>query len=216
LGKLVLPIQNRLSIGLKRLTIRLLLVEPLTLNDQDLERLLNRLDGETRLPSTTGRSFPLSHEEPPAALALPTGRKVGLFAAGIPRLKCRIAPSRERVVRTRYRTRLAAAVSRFAAVAALTTTVYALGTVQRGEAGHSVTHRPEQRQLLQDEGREDHATSLRLRALVNHARSPHHSVAHGYGALRGVSSHGPSACGWRGVRPLVDGPRLPWAGQSDA
>jgi hypothetical protein len=66
LGKLALPIQNRLSIGLKRLTIRVLLVEPLTLNDQDLERLLNRLDGETRLPSTTGRSFPLSHEEPPA------------------------------------------------------------------------------------------------------------------------------------------------------
>jgi hypothetical protein len=136
LGELALPIQNRLSIGLKRLTIRLLLVEPLTLNDQDLERLLNRLDGETRLPSTTGRSFPLSHEEPPAALALSTGRKVSLGAAGIPMLKCRIAPSRERVVRTRYRTRLAAAVSRFAAVAALTTIAYVLGTVPRGEAGH--------------------------------------------------------------------------------
>jgi hypothetical protein len=66
LSKLALPIQNRPSIRLKRLALRLLLVESLTLNDQDLERLLNRLDGETRLPSATGRSLPLSHEVPPA------------------------------------------------------------------------------------------------------------------------------------------------------
>ena len=99
LRKLALPIQNRPSVGLKRLAIRLLLVESLTLNDQDLERLLNRPDGETRLPSTTGGSFPLSHEVPPANSYCPTGRKVGLCAAGIPMLRCRIDPSREGVLR---------------------------------------------------------------------------------------------------------------------
>src|SRR5689334_4800946 len=39
-------------------------MESLTLDNQDVERLLDRLDGQARLP-TAAPSFPLTHAEPP-------------------------------------------------------------------------------------------------------------------------------------------------------
>ena len=38
-------------------------MESLTLDNQDVERLLDRLDGQARLP-TAAPSFPLTHAEP--------------------------------------------------------------------------------------------------------------------------------------------------------
>jgi len=67
-----------------------LLMEALTLEYQDVERLLNCLDGQARLP-TAMHSFPLTHAEPPA-LVLPTGRTLGVLTLASAIREYRIDP----------------------------------------------------------------------------------------------------------------------------
>jgi hypothetical protein len=64
-SKFTLPVRDRPSICFKRLAARALLMESLTLDDQDVERLLNRLNGQAGLPTAT-HSIPQAHAEPPA------------------------------------------------------------------------------------------------------------------------------------------------------
>ena len=66
-------------------------MESLTLDYQDVERLLNRLDGQARLPTAT-HSIPLTHAEPPARTRPPTGRRLGVLALGIAIRRYRIDP----------------------------------------------------------------------------------------------------------------------------
>lgn len=66
-SKFMVPVHDRQSICFKRLRARVLLVESLTLGDQDVERLLNCLDGQPRLSTNAMPSFPLTHAEPPAS-----------------------------------------------------------------------------------------------------------------------------------------------------
>jgi hypothetical protein len=78
-SKFTVPVHDRQSICLKRLGARVLLVESLTLGDQDVERLLNCLDGQPRL-SHAMPSFPLTHAEPPAPTRPALGRTLGVLA----------------------------------------------------------------------------------------------------------------------------------------
>ena len=66
-------------------------MESLTLEYQDVERLLNCLDGQARLP-TAMHSFPLTHAEPPAELVLPTGRTLGVLTLASAVREYRIDP----------------------------------------------------------------------------------------------------------------------------
>ena len=75
-------------------------MQSLTLDDQDVEGLLNCPDGEARLPSTAVHSFRLSHAGPPDELVLPAGQTLGVFAAAIAIPRCRIGPSREGVLKS--------------------------------------------------------------------------------------------------------------------
>ena len=68
-------------------------MQSLTLDDQDVERLLNCLDGQARLPPAM-HSFPFTHAKPPHELVLPPGRTLGGLAVASAIPEYRIGPQK--------------------------------------------------------------------------------------------------------------------------